>query len=173
MRPDLYIIEGPWRGRLAIFSRPRGDEWLRDEIEGWVDSEIDVIVSLLTSQEISELGLADEALIASELEIQFINYPIPDYDVPVSSTTFHGLVHKLSELLSNGKSIGIPCRQGIGRSSPLAASLLSYFNVSVDEAFRRIRSARRTLVPDTAGQREWVTNFSDHLKDNNAEHHVS
>ena len=173
MRSDLYIIEGPWNGRLAILSRPRGNEWLRDEIEGWADSEIDVIVSLLTSREISELGLADEAFIAGELEIEFISYPIPDYEVPVSSTTFHRLVHELSELLSNGKSIGIHCRQGIGRSSILAASLLSYFSVSVDEAFLRIRSARRSSVPDTAGQREWVANFSDRLKAINAEHHVS
>src|ERR1051325_3905297 len=140
MRPDLYRIEGPWRGRLAILSRPRGDEWLRDEIQGWVDSEVEVIVSLLTSQEVSDLGLTDESAVAAELGIQFINYPIPDYDVPVSATTFHGLIHELSHLLSNGKSIGIHCRQGIGRSSVLAASLLSYFSVNVDEAFRHNRT---------------------------------
>ena len=173
MRPDLYRIEGPWRGQLAILSRPRGDEWLRDEIQGWVDSEFEVIVCLLTTQEMSDLGLTDEFAVAAELGIQFINYPIPDYDVPVSATTFRALIHELSHLLSNGKSIGIHCRQGIGRSSLLAASLLSYFNVSVDEAFRQIRAARRTSVPDTAEQRQWVTAFSDRIKHTNAEHHVS
>jgi protein-tyrosine phosphatase len=154
-------------------SRPRGDEWLRDEIQGWVDSEVEVIVSLLTSQEVSDLGLTDESAVAAELGIQFINYPIPDYDVPVSATTFHGLIHELSHLLSNGKSIGIHCRQGIGRSSVLAASLLSYFSVNVDEAFRQIRAARRTSVPDTTEQRQWVTKFSDRIKHTNAGHHVS
>jgi protein-tyrosine phosphatase len=154
-------------------SRPRGDEWLRDEIQGWVNSGIDLVVSLLTSQEISELGLVDEPIIAGELGIQFINHPIPDYDVPVSSTDFHRLVHELSELLSSAKSIGIHCRQGIGRSSLLAASLLSYFSVSVDEAFRQIRAARRTSVPDTTEQRQWVTKFSDRIKHTNAGHHVS
>jgi protein-tyrosine phosphatase len=154
-------------------SRPRGNEWLHEEIEGWVVSEVEVIVSLLTDHEISDLGLTDESEFADELGIQFISYPIPDYDVPVSATTFRSLIHQLSELLSSGKSIGIHCRQGIGRSSLLAACLLSYFNVSVDEAFRQIRTARRTSVPDTAEQRQWVNTFSDRIKDTAAEHHVS
>lgn len=170
MRPDLYRIDGPWRGRLAIVSRPRSDEWLRDEIEGWVCAEIDVVVSLLTSEEISDLGLKDEAKIARELGIEFISYPIPDYNVPVSSASFRSLVSELSDLLSSGKSIGIHCRQSVGRSSLLAASLLSRFNVTVAEGFRVIRDARGVSVPDTAEQRQWVTTFS---KQNNAQHHVS
>ena len=173
MRPDLYRINGPWPGKLAILSRPRGNEWLRDEIQGWVASEVEVIVSLLTTHEISDLGLTDESEFAAKLGIGFIHYPIPDYDVPVCATTFRDLIHELSHLLLSGKSIGIHCRQGIGRSSLLAACLLSYFNVSVDEAFRQIRAARRTSVPDTAEQRQWVSTFSDRIKDNAAEHHVS
>ena len=172
MRPDLYRIDGPWRGRLAIVSRPRGDEWLRDEIEGWVSAEIDVVVSLLTGDEISDLGLKDEAKIARELGIEFISYPIPDYNVPVSSTTFRSLVHELSDLLSSGKSIAIHCRQSVGRSSLLAACLLSRFDVSVDEAFRQIRGARGISVPDTIEQRQWVTSFSA-SRSNNSEYHVS
>ena len=173
MRPDLYRIDGPWPGRLAILSRPRGNEWLRDEIQGWVASEVGVIVSLLTNDETSDLGLTDESKFAAELGVQFISYSIPDYGVPVSATTFRGLIDHLSDLLSSGKSIGIHCRQGIGRSSLLAACLLSYFNVSVDEAFRQIQAARRTSVPDTAEQRQWVNTFSDRIKNTADQHHVS
>ena len=172
MKPDFYKIEGPLDGTLVILARPRGDEWLRDEIKSWVDAEIDAVVSLLTSSEIGELGLKDEAMIANELGIHFINYPIPDYDVPVSSSTFRRLVDELSYLLSTGKSIGIHCRQSVGRSSLLAASLLTRFNVTVDEGFRKIREARGISVPDTAEQRQWVATFSDAaFKRNNAEHH--
>ena len=174
MKADSYKIEGPWDGRLLILSRPRGAEWLRDEIKGWVNAEIDAVVSLLTSSEIDELGLTDEAMIADELGIHFINYPIPDYDVPVSSSTFRHLVDGLSDLLSNGKSVGIHCRQSVGRSSLLAASLLTRFNLTVDEGFRTIREARGISVPDTAEQRQWVATFSAAAsKRNNAEHHVS
>lgn len=41
-----YWVEGPWPGKLAILPRPRGDEWLRDEIQAWAHAHIDVIVSL-------------------------------------------------------------------------------------------------------------------------------
>ena len=28
----VYWLDGPWLGRLAIVARPRGDEWLTDEL---------------------------------------------------------------------------------------------------------------------------------------------
>jgi hypothetical protein len=30
--PTLYWIEGPWTGRLAISARPRGWDWLQDDV---------------------------------------------------------------------------------------------------------------------------------------------
>jgi hypothetical protein len=51
MKPIIYWIKGPWKGKLAIVARPRGNEWLEDEIKGLVDHRIDVIVSLLTNEE--------------------------------------------------------------------------------------------------------------------------
>jgi hypothetical protein len=32
MRAQLYWIEGPWAGHFAIVPRPRGGDWLEDEI---------------------------------------------------------------------------------------------------------------------------------------------
>ena len=51
MTPDLFWIVGPWRGRLAIAARPRGGDWLEDEITGWRLAGIDIVVSLLESHE--------------------------------------------------------------------------------------------------------------------------
>jgi hypothetical protein len=173
LKSNFYTIEGPWPGRLANLSRPRGDDWLKDELTSWVDAEIDVIVSLLTAQEISDLALNEEETISQQLGIEFINYPIPDYDVPVSSTSFTTLVDALSDLLSRGKSIGIHCRQSVGRSSLLVACLLDHFDVSVDDGFERIAKARGVSVPDTTKQRQWVIDFSNALKPNKSERHVS
>ena len=50
MSPDLYWIVGPWRGRLAIAARPRGGDWLDDELSGWRQAGIDVVVSLLENE---------------------------------------------------------------------------------------------------------------------------
>ena len=48
----------------------------------------------------------------------------------------------------------IHCRQGIGRSSLLAAAVLEAS--SLDEAWRRIAEARGRSVPDTPEQRAWL-----------------
>jgi len=42
--------------RLAIMARPRGGEWLEDEIIQFQKQHIGAIVSLLEPSEISELG---------------------------------------------------------------------------------------------------------------------
>ena len=49
------------RTRSAILPRPRGGDWLEDEVSRLaVVRAIDTVVSTLTSDEIAELDLADE-----------------------------------------------------------------------------------------------------------------
>ncbi len=57
MYTKLYWIDGPWRGKLAIAARPRGGDWIADEIASWRGSGVDVIVSLLTAEEERDLEL--------------------------------------------------------------------------------------------------------------------
>jgi hypothetical protein len=35
MTTELFWIPGPWKGKLAIVPRPRGGDWLDDEVGGW------------------------------------------------------------------------------------------------------------------------------------------
>ena len=60
VRGEAHSINGRWKGQLAIVARPRGNEWLEDEVRSWRESGVDVIVSLLTSDENTELGLTEE-----------------------------------------------------------------------------------------------------------------
>ena len=62
-------------------------------------------------------------------------------------------------LLSEGRCVGIHCRQGIGRSSLLAATLLVLTGMDFEEAWRRVEAARGCPVPDTAEQKAWVDRF--------------
>jgi hypothetical protein len=50
MRPDLFWIEAPWPGRLAIAARPRGAEWPDDEMRALRAAGVDVLVSLLEAK---------------------------------------------------------------------------------------------------------------------------
>ena len=51
MLTGLFWVEGPWLGRMAISPRPRGGEWLDDEMKGWRRTGFDAIVSLLGPHE--------------------------------------------------------------------------------------------------------------------------
>lgn len=84
MKTEYYWIGGPWKGRLAIVRRPRGGDWLEDEIHSWQEAGFDIIVSLLTPPEIEELDLALEEELSKARDIEFIPFPIPDRDVPAS-----------------------------------------------------------------------------------------
>ncbi len=160
MKPSIYRIPGPWRGELAIVARPRGGDWLEDEIGDWRDAGLQIIVSLLAADETSELGLAQEADVAERCGLRFISFPIDDYGVPASENAVQALVQELECLLADGQHVGIHCRQGIGRSSLVTACLLVKAGQNVDASFQRISDCRGLMVPDTAEQRKWVGDFA-------------
>ena len=157
---NIYWLEGPWPGRLAIVARPRGDEWLEDEMNRWRQSQIDIVVSLLTQAENRELGLEKEAAKSMEQGLQFLVFPIVDRAVPSSLWETRMFVENLTTLLAQGKNVAIHCRQGVGRSALLAASLLVNSGIDVSDAFRQIEIVRGCPVPDTLEQKQWVEKFA-------------
>jgi protein-tyrosine phosphatase len=157
---EVYWVPGPWRGRLGIVPRPRGGDWLADEIRSWRASGLNVVTSLLTPGEVAELELQEEAELARAEGVEFHSFPIPDLGVPRSRLDFSRLVSALEVALKNGKNVAIHCRQGIGRSSLMAASLLVSAGEDPVEAFRRIAEVRGRPVPETTEQREWVSQMA-------------
>jgi protein-tyrosine phosphatase len=156
MKTDIFWVPGPWPGHLGILPRPRGGDWLADEVRSWRESGLDVVTSLLTPDEEAEFELQEEAIRSHEEGLEFYPFPVPDYGVPRSRMEFAKVVKRLERALESGKNVAIHCRQGIGRSSLLIASLLVAAGEKPDEAFRRIEKARGRSVPDTNEQREWV-----------------
>lgn len=151
-----YPIKGPWPGRLAIVPRPRGGDWLGDEVRAWKEMSFDVVVSLLTRDEVDELGLASEADLSRAQGIQFWEFPIPDLGVPKSSAAARELLDNLRSDLDMGKQVAIHCRQGIGRSGLIAAGVLMVSGVEPELAIRQVSAARGLSVPETPEQKEWL-----------------
>src|SRR6185295_405482 len=102
----------PWPGRLGILPRPRGGDWLADEVRSWRAAGVDVVASLLTPDEVTELDLQEEANHSREEGLEFHTFPIPDRGVPWSRREFAEFVRGLEKALESGKSVGVHCRQG-------------------------------------------------------------
>jgi protein-tyrosine phosphatase len=164
MSPDLFWIAGPWRGRLAIATRPRGGDWLNDEVSGWRRAGIDVVVSLLESKEADQLGLLEESKVAEAEGLRFISFPIPDRGVPASVPAAISLMADVASSLDEGKNVAMHCRQGVGRSGLVAAGVLVNSGVSPEDAIKAVRSARGFDVPETADQRLWVEQLPYRLR---------
>ena len=48
MNTEIYWIKAAGPGKLAVMPRPRGGDWLEDEIRGLKRFGVDILVSLLT-----------------------------------------------------------------------------------------------------------------------------
>jgi protein-tyrosine phosphatase len=161
MKAEIYWIAGAPQGRLAVLPRPRGGDWLEEEVESLRLAGVDALVCLLTRTEMAELGLVDEAEVCVAHSIPFVSFPILDRGVPASFQETLTVVRQLAALLEQGKAVGIHCRQGVGRSAMIAACVLAALGESPDVAFESIAKARRCPVPDTPEQHEWVRRFVD------------
>lgn len=160
MKPDLFWIPGPWRGKLAVASRPRGGDWLEDEAAGWRDAGLDAVVSLLEREEAAQLGPEDERNVTEAKGLQFFSFPIPDRGVPGSTADAITFLYLLTAALRSGKNVAVHCRQGIGRSGMLAAASLMASGMGASEAVVVVSKARGLAIPETSGQLEWLKNLA-------------
>jgi hypothetical protein len=145
MRTELYWIQSLWPGRLAIMPRPRGGDWLEDEIESWRGSGVDVVLSLLTPDEIADLGLAEEARLCQANGIQFLSFPIPDRSVPASRKALASLLTQLAAQLAGGRNIAIHCGKASGGRQWSQFAFWSFPALTRRQLSKR--SVRRAVVP--------------------------
>lgn len=156
MKATVYPITDALPNSIAIVARPRGSDWLGDEISALSREGIEILVSMLTDAEAEELGLNDESTECAAAGISFVNVPIPDRSVPSDANAFLHRVEQLASRVREGRYVGVHCRASIGRSSVLAASILVRLGWDAKTAFDSIEAARGCSVPDTSEQKQWV-----------------
>lgn len=142
--------------KLAMMPRPRGGDWLEDEIIKLKRQDIDIVVSLLESMEEFNLELSKEQHYCKKHKIQFINYPIKDRGIPEDRVAYNELIGIIYQSLKAYKSIVVHCRMGIGRTSLLCASILLKCGLKVETIFPLLSEIRTLKVPDTQEQEDWV-----------------
>jgi len=160
MPKEIYWLDGAWTGKLGVAPRPRGGDWLKDDISNWKRAHIDTVLSLLTPDEERDLDLRDEAVVVRAQGMNFASFPIPDRQIPTSETKWSEALEKVSRDLSAGKNVLVHCRQGIGRSGLVAACLLIKKGMSPGAAIESVSAARGMQVPETPEQRDWIERYA-------------
>ncbi len=160
MGTELHWVDGPWPGKLALAARPRGGDWLQDEIANWHRAGINTVLSLLTPEEEQSLDLNNEAVVVKGRGMDFMLLPIPDRQVPGSETEVLAALEKLNAKLSSGRNVLVHCRQGVGRSGLVAACLLVMKGLDPRAAVENITAARGVPVPETREQRQWIDHYA-------------
>jgi protein-tyrosine phosphatase len=163
--PDIYWIKDFLAGNLAIMPKPRSNEWLEDEIQEFNNQAVNLVVCLLTTDEIYELELQKEETLCERYQIQYISFPIEDRSVPSFLDTKRLVDHLLNQL-KEGTKVAVHCRAGIGRAGLITASILIRFGIEPEHACRLISKARKIQVPETEEQQRWLVYFKDYLKNN-------
>ena len=156
---NVLWIEGIPAVGLAIVLRPRGEDWLREDLGYIKRCGVETLVSLLDPNEARWLGLEREGPLAEEVGIEFLSYPILDVHVPDDERTFRTFVKGLAQRLHAGERIGVHCRGSIGRATVTAACTLIHLGWAAKDALAAIQKARGCLVPDTTEQRRWILNY--------------
>lgn len=162
MTPEVYWIRDIEPLKLAVMARPRGGEWLDDEVLGWKRLGIGVVASLLHRYEEDELSISKEATFCAAHGIEFMSFPIKDRGLPEPARAFFEFADSITSRVRKGTAVAVHCRAGIGRAGLTAGSVLLRLGVPSRDVFSLVSKARGLVVPDTAAQIEWFHSVGQH-----------
>jgi predicted protein tyrosine phosphatase len=159
MFTPLFLIDGPWPGRLAISPAPAPGPRLEKNLRNWQRLGVTGVLSMMQPGE--RKGWEREQAICYELEMKFYSIPIPDHSVPPPEE-MKLVASRLVEVeagLQTGERIVAHCFAGIGRSGMATVALLMIAGIPQRDAIALVSSARGLHCPETAEQREWLASF--------------
>lgn len=161
MPTKIYWIQSfENNARIGIMPRPRGGDWLEDEITYFKRQKVTLLVSLLEKDEVGELELRNEEACCLQHGIEFLQFPVKDRNIPVNA---QGMIQSLLKYLEEGASIVIHCRMGIGRSTIIAGAVLVSRGYKANAVLKHISEVRGLKVPDTDEQVSWLIGIESHV----------
>lgn len=155
---EIWPVEGPWPGQLAVCSRPRAGWFLDDDLRQLRGAGFKVLVSALTPEEVVRCELERVPAICEEIGLQFSHFPTGNLQV-VAPELADPYLKEWHRRLESGEGVAVHCWASVGRGPTIASALMVLGGVDLAEAWQRIQLSRGRDVPDTHQQRLWASNF--------------
>lgn len=131
-------------------------------MQAWIEmlkqNNITHVISLISLKEIIAYGIENEKEMLLEQNIDFIHFPIDDYDIP-DEEEFIDIMKKLNSLQKQKQKFFIHCAGGVGRAGTLAACLLVAQGYDADAAVKLISEKRTRPSPETTAQIEFIRHY--------------
>ncbi len=156
MQAEMYKVGTIGKGFFAIMARPSLEQSDPASVVNISRLGINLVVSLLETNEARTLGLDAEREQVKALGMDFVSFPIPDMGIPTSVEKFASLSKMLLQQVDAGVNTLVHCHAGIGRSGLMAAGMLLHCDLSPQQAFAHISKMRGVRVPETHQQKDWL-----------------
>lgn len=150
-------------GRIGIAPCPgRHGEGLDGDLDAIVAWGAFAVLSLIGLDEMARLGVAHLGKQIDGRGLVWHHLPIDDFGVPDErfEVEWRQAGPTLHDHLTQGQSIVVHCRAGLGRSGLIAARLLIERGMAPHDAVRHVRQARPGAI-ETAGQEAHLRAVAD------------
>ena len=141
-----------------IFTSHMGQSNIKKDGEFIKSNGVELIISLLTDEEIKSLGIKDFESIWTKLNIKNIKFPIRDLTSPQTNRlkTFKELIKIILSFIHKSKPVLVHCNAGLGRSGLVAAVVCK--ELKIPNAINFVRSYRKGAIENEA-QENFVINW--------------
>jgi len=143
--------------RLFISRYPRLNN---SDIGILTNNKIRVVISLLHNKEVFNFDPVLVNSIYQSYGIRFLNFPIPDMDVPKMELAWE-FIPKIAEMLMRDNVL-IHCLAGKGRSGTIAACVLMQYGYTSEQAIKIVRRQRFGAI-STIEQENFIFEYEKFL----------
>ena len=158
-----YLIHNVGSAALWMMPAPTFSGGLASTLKRCADLRISHLLSLIEPHEAQALGLEGlhSACLANDIELQ--RTPMVDRQPPESLDEFLNVSTRLYQCMSDGESVGIHCKSGIGRSGMHICALLGKLDFGLQDALKLIQLRRGLKAPNTSEQLDWLEEHWDKI----------
>jgi protein-tyrosine phosphatase len=153
-----FIPEQYLKNRLGMTILPGRQDYsrsLEEDIKELKLQKIDVIIPLVTQDEMERYGVPDliEKYLKANFEVKHL--PIIDQKAP-QSDEINDLIEYIDLKFKEGKNLLVHCVGGLGRSGLVVACFLKSKGLSSEDAISAVRKSRSARAIETKIQEEFI-----------------